>query len=74
MRQQHKQGNKALKLLIKVAVIMALYAIGFVLFMLLIWRRGQNRPPHTDEAVTALMQQEIDAVYTGHTESEVNNE
>lgn len=58
MRRKHKRENRALRLLIQCAVILAACIAGIILFMLLIWWRGQQIEPLTDEQVTAQMQQE----------------
>lgn len=58
MRRRHGRENKVLKLLIKVAVIIALYIAGIILFMLFIWWRGQQAEPQTDKEVAAIVQQE----------------
>lgn len=58
MRRKHRRENRALRLIIQCAVILAACIAGIILFMLLIWWRGQQAEPLTDEQVAAQMQRE----------------
>lgn len=62
MRRKHRRENRALRLLIQCAAILAACITGIILFMLLIWWRGQQAEPLTDERVAAQMQQEQEEV------------
>lgn len=62
MRRKHRRENRALRLLIQCAAILAACITGIILFMLLIWWRGQQAEPLTDEQVAAQMQQEQEEV------------
>lgn len=62
MRRKRKRENRVLRLLIQCAAILAAYIAGVILFMLLIWWRGQQAEPLTDEQVATQIQREQEEV------------
>lgn len=53
--KNHKQENKALRVLIKGAIILAAAIVVIILAMLLIWNRGQQAEPQTDKQAAKLV-------------------
>lgn len=53
--KNHKQENKALRALVKGAIILAAAIVVIILAMLLIWYRGQQAEPQTDEQAAKLV-------------------
>lgn len=53
--RNHQRENKALRILIKDAIIMAAAIVVIIIAMLLIWFRGQQEEPQTDEQAEPLV-------------------
>lgn len=53
--RNHQRENKALRILIKDAIIMAAAIVVIIIAMLLIWFRGQQEEPQTDEQEEPLV-------------------
>lgn len=53
--RNHQRENKALRALIKGAIILAVAIVVIILAMLLIWFRGQQEEPQTDEQAAPLV-------------------
>lgn len=58
MRKQHRRENRILEALIRAAAGAVAFIAALVLLPMLIWWRGQQEEPQTDEQVAAIMQKE----------------
>ena len=58
MRKQHRRENRILKALIRAAAGATAFIAALVLLLMLIWWRGQQAEPQTDEQVAEAIQQE----------------